>query len=217
MSSVTIAAIAVLESPRSPPDKPKSYIFDGQLWLDSERPLVAGFRYFNTNNDTFGEAPICCMIVANIARYSEKLFPALYSLLDKGDYDIIGDIVYLIPLPDGTDPRHAPYVHVAGTVEHSNGSECFINSSAHLIGIETSENLSFPVTGYFPDSPRYKHGKKPVPRERTITAFGGWLTGTTGRSEHMAPETFRAQVESVAFLGHSAQVVPHPFQTESSM
>ena len=62
MSHATFVAVAVLESPRCQPGKPKSIIFDAQMWLGTERALVAGLRYFNSEDHVFEDVNVCLII-----------------------------------------------------------------------------------------------------------------------------------------------------------
>lgn len=54
MSSAAITAIAVLESPRQVEQKPKTIVFDAQIYQGrDQQPLVAQLRYFNEHNMSF--------------------------------------------------------------------------------------------------------------------------------------------------------------------
>ncbi|KZP24545.1 hypothetical protein FIBSPDRAFT_856731 [Athelia psychrophila] len=52
MSSASITAIAVLESPRLV-GKSKAVVFDAQIYQGAQAPLVAALRYFNGTDMTF--------------------------------------------------------------------------------------------------------------------------------------------------------------------
>lgn len=68
MGSVTITAIAMLENPRTAgAGKPKSFLFDAQIWLPTERALIAGMRYFNANGYEFDAKVNKCLIIANVS------------------------------------------------------------------------------------------------------------------------------------------------------
>jgi hypothetical protein len=66
MSTVTLTAVAVLESPRNATGKPLSLMFDAQLWLPGDTPLIAGLRYYNEKRRTFGEINLC-LIIAQVS------------------------------------------------------------------------------------------------------------------------------------------------------
>lgn len=73
-----------------------------------------------------------------------------------------------------------------------------------------------PLLCTIPDSPRYKDGKKPVPRKNTNVSLAGYLTSVTRETGAQKALThFNVQVESICLLGHLSvpNSVPTPKTT----
>ncbi|KAF7973540.1 hypothetical protein HWV62_14896 [Athelia sp. TMB] len=114
MSSASVTAVAVLESPRQVEGQPKTIIFDAQLYQGLEQqPLVAHLRYFNENDLSFTDDVGVYFLHAAVAKAVKgaDLLPSNANIV----YDLVGDILFLYPAP-GTEPTYLPWVHIAGTV-----------------------------------------------------------------------------------------------------
>ncbi|KZP02343.1 hypothetical protein FIBSPDRAFT_970114 [Athelia psychrophila] len=178
MSSAAITAVVVLESPRNAPDSPKTIFFDGQIYQGAGQPLLAAFRYFNANNMVFDDVGFY-FLHATVAKMAEgaAILPSESDIV----YDLVGDIVFLIPAPD-VDPKYLPWVHIAGTVcaTPSSLKDTFdINASQYTSVLRDAKKhggSTLPVRCFVKDSPRYKQYSKPVPNVNSQVTFTGSLT-----------------------------------------
>ncbi|KZP16119.1 hypothetical protein FIBSPDRAFT_958295 [Athelia psychrophila] len=185
MSSAAITAVVVLESPRNAPDSPKTIFFDGQIYQGAGQPLLAAFRYFNANNMVFDDVGFY-FLHATVAKMAEgAVIPPSESDIV---YDLVGDIVFLIPAPD-VDPKYLPWVHIAGTY------------TSALRDAKKHGGSTLPVRCFVKDSPKYKQYSKPVPNVNSQVTFTGSLTSVDRNAENGTPEYFRLEVDSVTFMG----------------
>ena len=73
MSLAIITTFAVLENLTHPPDKPKTCLFDAQVWVSAEdAPLILRLRYFNSSNLNFPNSEdeqTHCLIIANVSSH----------------------------------------------------------------------------------------------------------------------------------------------------
>ncbi len=123
----------------------------------------------------------------------------------------------MIPLPDSIDPRIVPFVQGAGTTDESMENAFTMDLQPRLANVDAAWNLDFPMKGHFRDLERYarySNGKPPVPGVRSIAAFTGLLTSTTGREDGKTPDRFHIDVEGVTFLGRSALPIPRNYERE---
>jgi len=70
-SSATISAIAVFENGRKV--EGMSCIFDAQIFLGKEKPLLAALRYFNRDNREFGDVGFY-FITARVTFFVQSLY-----------------------------------------------------------------------------------------------------------------------------------------------
>jgi len=210
-SLASIVGIAILENARQ--NHSKTVVLDSQIYLgDNAPPLTAALRYFNSFNLTFDpDEPGRYFIFAHIARMERGADILLPQDSVETDYDIVGDIVSLIPLSEDVDPRHPPVVHLAGVaakIDMKNGTfEMEISQwVSALREIRPTEGItqaggSLFVSCSFPDTPRYKQ-RKPVPKKGTYVAIEGFLRNIVKKEDEF-PEKFLIEVETIAFCGQA--------------
>jgi hypothetical protein len=115
----------------------------------------------------------------------------------------------LIPLPDDFDPREPIFVQMMGNVTAAREADFAMEAAIRLphVPATVADKLSLPVMGYIPDSDlRYQGRTKPIPRVNTLAAFGGWVTGISGRqredgSPRSPMDRLEVHIHSVAFMG----------------
>jgi len=239
MSSTTLTAIAVFENPRRVDSKGKMLMFDAQIYLDAGRsPIVAILRYFNINDQPFEDVGMYSIITTiakmekgiNTVGGSVSQRDGATSKLNELDYDLIGDIIQLIPISSGAvDPRHLAYVHVSGTVSSLNEADNTFDLDAQQYisamkdlrvkgqtgdkAVAASVPLGvLPIRCFFNmNSPRYKGRKPPMPRNGAMVSLEGFIFEVTKRDGEL-PERFCVTLETVNFMGRSA-IPPCPMES----
>ncbi|TDL17976.1 hypothetical protein BD410DRAFT_806957 [Rickenella mellea] len=99
--------------------------------------------------------------------------------LRDDDYNLVGDIIYLIPVTNhsAVDPRHHPWVHVSGTVLQADKTHSTFKLSPYQWVPMEQLSYTIPILTTIPDSPKYSKGwKKPIPHQGSIVSFSGYLT-----------------------------------------
>ncbi|EPQ61093.1 hypothetical protein GLOTRDRAFT_113548 [Gloeophyllum trabeum ATCC 11539] len=210
MSCASLTGVVALENARQVPGKGKTLIFDAQFYLGetSDTPpepitMVGGLRYYNSNNLSFSQ-PGLYFVHAIVAKYEKKAYDELYSsVLGGDDYDIVGDIIMLIPIPnaDKDTGRHIPLLQVCGSVfEADKNSATFVINAEQRTQVLTDGIL--PVTAAFPtESARFKN-KIPLPGVGTIVYVCGPISDVR-RIDNGAPDRFHFSVEQIQFLAKS--------------
>ncbi|KAI5990796.1 hypothetical protein EDC04DRAFT_3148697, partial [Pisolithus marmoratus] len=228
-SSATITAIVVFENGRG---SGLNLTFDAQMYLsDSDTPLLAALRYFNSENHVFGSIGFYFIIArARVAQMESGARIALEDSpaklqIEESDYDLVGDIVCLIPIADnGVNPAITPYVELCGSVEQTddltrtftlnphqfvNALRPSITGNSSMKDASGSPTLVFqsilPVECTFPDTPRWKNAKI-LPAANRYVSVTGFITGrkdveskplgNKGITRH-----FCVTIESIVFLG----------------
>ncbi|KAI5985716.1 hypothetical protein EDD15DRAFT_2373820 [Pisolithus albus] len=112
--SAMITALAAFKNGRHADSN--ALIFDAQIYLgDSKPPLLAALHYFNKelrhNKTEFA-------IISQVAKIELGAHIALQPATGmlENDYDLVGDVVILIPLPDDFNIAYHPYIDICGTV-----------------------------------------------------------------------------------------------------
>ncbi|KAG1841446.1 hypothetical protein DFJ58DRAFT_845023 [Suillus subalutaceus] len=210
-SSATIVAVTVFEQGRKA--EGSTLFFDAQIYLGPDCPvLIAAMRFFT---------------VAQMESGAHIMMP---EGMRESDYDLVADVVSLIPLPDGVDLLHSPYIEICGTVHSVDDLAGTFNIDAHQYiaslripsaHTEPPSTSSSPATKTFksimpvecsiPDTPRWKRsGKKLTPQPHRYVSITGFLTGRKTKTvvgEDPVTERFCLQVDSIVFLGRP--VVAH--------
>ena len=113
------------------------------------------------------------------------------------------------------DPRQLPYLHISGTVSSGgNPADTFelepTQYSSALKNLKDTDPsvYTFPVRCQIKDSPRYKNGKKPQPRNGTMVSLEGFLTSITKNSVAAGAERFHIEVENLVFMGRASVAPP---------
>ncbi|KAL6299924.1 hypothetical protein BKA93DRAFT_753070 [Sparassis latifolia] len=212
----------------------KSFIFDAVVGLggaQSGDALVLLLKYFNQYDYAFTDGSYY-LIHANVAKtiggiethYTEAV--AQVDRLRVEEFDLMGDIVWLTPLPDALSPRHGPVLYAAGAASN-------VDKTRSQFDIDADHYISFvKVTGTPPpvrnnnavlslhatiqDSPRWKNAKdgKPMPVNGKYVHVQGLLTRVkrvtekdeSGREFEVA-KAFAMDIETIAFLGNAAAKV----------
>ncbi|TDL14453.1 hypothetical protein BD410DRAFT_846015 [Rickenella mellea] len=215
MSSVQLTALALIGNPRQidAKDKPKSILLDVELFLGAYGEISGGFRYYNANNINFEQVSICFVQAIFTKAQPDAKIASLS--LGEDDYDILGDITWLILVTDkaAVDPRRLPWVSVSGTVKDTDGELTFKLNPEQWIPMEQS-SIRLPILASIPDSPRYKDRKKPMPHRGSIISFSGFLTRIIKPKSNEPTEnndsTVNPDVTDVPAPGPSQNTKPHP-------
>ncbi|KAG9313301.1 hypothetical protein JVU11DRAFT_5605 [Chiua virens] len=97
-SGATITAVAVFEHGRQ--IEGKSYLFDAQIYLGKEKPLLAALRYFNRDNHEFGDIGFY-FIIARVAMMDSENGVNMAPRINgpsNSDYDLAGEVIKLIQI-----------------------------------------------------------------------------------------------------------------------
>ncbi|KAI6164401.1 hypothetical protein EDD17DRAFT_1754935 [Pisolithus thermaeus] len=115
-SSAMITTLAAFENGRRADGN--ALIFDAQIYLgDGKPPLLAALRYFNKELRVFDDIGFF-LIIARVAKIEPGVHIALQPATGmlENDYDLVGDVMILIPLPDDFNIAYRPYIDICGTV-----------------------------------------------------------------------------------------------------
>ncbi|KAI6029972.1 hypothetical protein EDC04DRAFT_3142689 [Pisolithus marmoratus] len=135
-SSATISAIAVFENGCQA--EGMSCIFDAQIFLGKEKPLLAALQYFNHDNQEFSDVGFYFITACVAAMESGANISHLATCPEETEYDLVGEVVKLIQikvpdLPQGRDKSlddhqpidicdivdlaQLPYIEICGIAE----------------------------------------------------------------------------------------------------
>ncbi|KAI0658856.1 hypothetical protein C8Q70DRAFT_1114275 [Cubamyces menziesii] len=207
--SAAIFGIAVLENPRlTDMNKPRTITFDATFWLGVDlMPLTACFRYFNKDNLEIPEQGTFAVMatVAQPAEDAELGAAVLYT-----DYDLIGDIIWMVGTPDA-NAHQLPVMIINGPTHDINRTAATfkVNAAQYVQQLKDSNPGRLEVDVQIPDSGRFKNGKKPLPpTEGSNAAVTGVLSSVHRASGTMAAERFEVTLENVAYFPRSHTSLP---------
>ncbi|KAJ7198416.1 hypothetical protein B0H12DRAFT_1244851 [Mycena haematopus] len=202
MSSAFLHGVAVLENPRVIP-KSKTVVFDGQLFLPSIEPaLIGSFRYFNADDLTLPE--VGCYSVNIRVAHPTPTVEVFSQTLTQTDYNIMGDIVSLIPVgsPESVDLRHPSFVSLCGVPTHINRDDATFELTVEQYISATKQSEVLPIQCLIPDIPKFRK-YKPIPVQGKCVSVTGFLTGVE-RNDNKTVKHFIIDIDSVVFLGQPA-------------
>ncbi|KAG0706992.1 hypothetical protein DFH29DRAFT_1018665 [Suillus ampliporus] len=194
-------------------------MFDAQMYLGPDSaPLLAALHFFNSKSRTFDEMGFY-FVITRIAKMEHGAQIALSDgAADEMDYDLVGDIVKLIPVPipvDGSfQPTFTPYVEICGTVDSVDNLTCTfcINAHQYVVSLKPSDQPQsqnfqslVPVECVIPSTPRWKKSlsrKKFIVQPRRYVSVSGSITGrmTKKVGDKQLTECFRVEVDNIMFL-----------------
>ncbi|KAF8170591.1 hypothetical protein BJ912DRAFT_821228, partial [Pholiota molesta] len=198
--------------------KTKNVIFDAQLFVTTDHILLGSVRYFNASNIEFDDAVRLYFVYVTFARneIGTEVYPS--KSRKSVDYDFIGDIQWplytALPAPDTVPPEptvsidfaRPPFLHIVGVA-----GDC--KKEAGTFRIDVEQYISFykdstpkPFTSFlcrFPDSPKYKDGKFPMPPNRRYMTITGFLSDVkyVNDIEVDGVEYFVIDIETIVFTG----------------
>ncbi|GJE95687.1 hypothetical protein PsYK624_118730 [Phanerochaete sordida] len=223
MSALTVA-IACLQNPRTPQAKgvaPGWIVFDMFLYLrdkssasSTDEPdcqlATALVRYYNRGDLSVvkQDEDIYCMVVCTLARPQPSQIAAYVGdEVDAQEYNFMGDIVYLAPLPITELPCYAPYVIVSGAATNVNRAEARWHTPISQYAFNTKD-AALQVHARLPDLPRWNKEKKPVPSDLSLYAGAGKLADVVTAKDSQAAAHIGVDIENIAFLGRAQQIAP---------
>lgn len=122
--------------------------------------------------------------------------------------------VQLVPLPTVEEiPPYPPYIIVGGVTASVNTAAATWNMPITQYCMNSKET-TLQVQGHIPDSPRYKGKEKPVPKDLTSIVTGGPLASVNLKKD-LSVSNIVVDVEHIAFLGRSQQILPAESQSPS--
>ncbi|KAI0043938.1 hypothetical protein FA95DRAFT_1497831 [Auriscalpium vulgare] len=221
-ASAELTAVVSLESPRPAPGKPRTIVFDAGIYWSSSpdaAPLIAALRFYNDINYTFddeGGFNFSGYQVVKMRKGAEVPSDGL----TETDYDMVGDIIQLIPILGGAksvNPKQGftrAMLRVAGTVDSvdvSNFSFCVPATqwtSADSTGV-------LPVKACIPSESKWPDRKKALPATNSVVSFTGYLSsvdrdgGDNGTVKHFEVEVAR-HLDFLARGSYSPASTPSP-------
>ncbi|KAI5981592.1 hypothetical protein EDD15DRAFT_2409912 [Pisolithus albus] len=227
--SATMTAIAVFENGRHL--EGMSYIFDAQIFLEGQNPILAALRYFNRDGEEFPDIGFY-FVTARVAMMEPgaNICRTDCSPLES-EYDLVGDVVLLIPIkiPPGIehheviDVEYRPYIDICGVVHSVDDLKLSFKINAHqyVAALRLPSNAStatstlelsqehnkpfkstFPVECFIPDNNRRWKSKEGKP---LLPKSGGYVSVTGFIRNRQRNESglagFSIDVESMCFLG----------------
>ncbi|KAH9835231.1 uncharacterized protein C8Q71DRAFT_710346, partial [Rhodofomes roseus] len=199
MTSSVITGIAVVERPRIiDTSQPRSVWLDAGIYSGNpHQPLIANFRYWNDGGVEFGDGPIVCFIVATMQPHAR----VNSSVLSATDYDIVGDILQLIPAP-GADPAHSPFIFACGQATNiqNNISMFDVLPTQYVSQLPLRQPSNFPMRVEIPSSKRYESRGKPMPKN-TDSRFHvqGFLKDVTRGADEVV-QWFNVRLHNIVYF-----------------
>ncbi|KAH9846242.1 hypothetical protein C2E23DRAFT_853847 [Lenzites betulinus] len=211
--SASIFGIAIkLENPRlADPAKPRSITYDVTYWMgEGLMPLTACLRYFNKDDTEVPDHGVFTLMamIAHPTEDAELCANASYT-----DYDLIGDIVWMIHTPDA-DARKCPLMTVNGPAHDisrkDDGPASFkIRATQFVQQLRDSNPGHLSVIVQIPDAGRFKNAKKPLPpNEGSNASVVGQLTSVERAAPTMVAVNFCLSIENVTYFPRSHSSIP---------
>ncbi|KAL0566955.1 hypothetical protein V5O48_015042 [Marasmius crinis-equi] len=183
----------------------KVFVMDGQVWLSDQVQLVAYFRFWNSTNVKFpevGKFMMCAKMGPGADLFDGSLDPA--------EYHFVGDIQWIVPLPENANMCMEPWIMASGTVSEVNDQRAQFDIVTNQYTTVFRSQQRIPLHATIPDSPRYK-GKKPMPRESGFVQVSGWMKSVSwgnAASDHSEPpvDVFHVEVVDITFFPASADI-----------
>ncbi|KAI6119139.1 hypothetical protein EDD16DRAFT_1582608, partial [Pisolithus croceorrhizus] len=217
--SATITALAAFENGRCADGN--ALIFDAQIYLgDGKPPLLAALCYFNKELRVFDDIGFF-LIIARVAKIELGAHIALQPATGmlENDYDLVGDIMILIPLPDNFNIAYCPYIDICGMVASVDDLTSMFTIDAHqyVTALKNNGNHAthepvmlptfhsiMPVECKIPDTPRWtQSGKKILPACNHIVSITSFITDQKPHGSQSATmERFCVEIKSIVYLGH---------------
>ncbi|KAF8202111.1 hypothetical protein BJ912DRAFT_920518 [Pholiota molesta] len=205
----SFTAIAGLGNPRGI-HKSKTLIFDAQLYVGPEHLLLGSLHYFNTSNIEFEDTVRLYFVYVTFAR--NQIGTEVYPSMNRNavDYDLVGDIQWMSDIGPPQPLYSAPTLNTIAaepTVSIDSARPPFL----HIVGVaadckKETETTPKPITSFFcrfPDSPKYKEGKYPMPVNRRYVTITGFLSDVkyVNDIEVDGVEHFIIDIETIVFTG----------------
>ncbi|KAK1225213.1 hypothetical protein PQX77_011893 [Marasmius sp. AFHP31] len=186
----------------------KLFVLDGQFWINDDVQLVAYFRFWNSANVVFPEVGKY-MLCANVTKVGKGA--VLFSgSLDHSEYHMVGDVQWLVPIPEDTNMCVEPWVIASGTVTDVNDQRATFGliTQQYTTAFKSQERI--PLRAMIPESPRYK-GKKPMPKDGGFAQVSGWMKSVSwgdAVSDRTEPPVafFHIEIVDIAFFPASVDI-----------
>ncbi|KAI0061144.1 hypothetical protein BV25DRAFT_1887140 [Artomyces pyxidatus] len=181
-ATAELTAVVSLESPRPVPNKSRTVVLDAGIYNSADptaEPMYAALRFYNEHNVVLPEDGGLFFVTAKVAKWKKGLESVSDGLSD-GDYDILGDIMELIPIngnSDVVDPRqHRATIRCSGTVSSVDPKAASFKLPASQWTMADSSGI-FPAKVVIPKESKWKDRAKALPSVGSIVSFSGYLAG----------------------------------------
>lgn len=221
MSSAHLEGAAMLINPR--PLDGKLMLFDASFYLAPKQCIMAALKYFNYDDIQFKEQDSYFVHTSVIGLLTDSTEvdndKVLKDIRESGEYDLLGDIDYLLPThTDKREMRHPPYIEVCGIVKNVSKSlfsfEIHADQYSSFLKTHKKKTGIFCIHAFVPDTGKYKN-KRPLPQEKSFVFVTGFLTTVLSNDNENGGAVFAIEVHDMVFGGR-ATLSNHPNAAETS-